>query len=93
MHPRNIQFDPNLQMNALYAAARAEAKKEAERTRKKLRTFASALAGELGDGADCVVQLTGDDASQGQPKNQGSKEKPSEDAGSESAGNSGSYWA
>ena len=93
MHPRNIQFDPNLQMNALYAAARAEAKREAERTRKKLRTFASALTSELGDGADCVVKLTGDHASQGQAKNQGEKEKPGEDADSEISANSGSYWA
>ena len=82
-----------MQMNALYAAARAEAKREAERTRKKLRTFASAMTGEFGDGADCAVQLSGDDASQGQAKNQCEKEKPSEEAGSESAGNSGSYWA
>jgi len=28
MHGRNIQFDPNIQMYALYAAAGAEAKRE-----------------------------------------------------------------
>ena len=67
---RNIQFDPNIQMNALYAAARAEAKREAERTRKKLRNFASALAGEYSDGTDCVVKLSGDDAAQGQANRQ-----------------------
>jgi hypothetical protein len=92
MHPRNIQFDPNMQMNALYAAARAEAKREAERTRKKLRTFASTLLAEC-DSADCVVKLSGDDASQGQAKNQGGKEKQDEDASAERVGSSGSYWA
>jgi hypothetical protein len=70
MHVRNIQFDPNIQMNALYAAARAEAKREAERTRKKLRNFASALAGEYSDGTDCVVKLSRDDAAQGQANRQ-----------------------
>jgi hypothetical protein len=54
------QMDAILQINALAAAAKTEAKKEAERTRKKLMERASALAGEYEDGADCVVSLSGD---------------------------------
>lgn len=87
MRLRNIQFDPNIQMYALHAAAKAEAKRKAELTRKKLRSFASALAGELSDGADCEVKLGGDGAPQGQAKRQ------NEGADSESDGNPTSYWA
>lgn len=95
MHGRNIQFDPNFQLNALYAAARAEAKKEAERTRKKLRSFASVLACEFGDEADCVARMSGDDAPQRQAnrQNQEDEKNQNEQAKSESVGNSASYWA
>jgi hypothetical protein len=95
MHPRQIQFDPNAQLSALYAAARAEAKKEAERTRKKLRTFAMALASEYSDEGACVVSLAEDDSPQRQPNRQNpSDEKPQNDAAKpETAANSSSYWA
>ena len=95
MHGRNIQFDPNIQMYALYAAARAEAKREAERTRKKLRNFASALAGEYSDEAYCFVKQSGDDAAQGQAnrQNRSDQKEQSEEAESESVGNPASYWA
>jgi hypothetical protein len=95
MHARNIQFDPNIQMSALYAAARAEAKREAERTRKKLRSFASALAGEYNDGEDCVIRLSGDDDSQeqGNRQSQGDQKEQNLEANSESGGNPASYWA
>jgi len=95
MHAHNIQFDPIFQVNALYAAARAEAKKEAERTRKKLRNFASALAGEYNDGEDCVVKLSEDYASQGQTnqQNQGGQKEQKEEANSQGTGNPASYWA
>jgi hypothetical protein len=95
MHPRQIQFDPNAQLNALYAAARAEAKKEAERTRKKLRTFAMALASECSDEGACVVSLAGDDAPQQQSHRQTQgDEKPQSDASKpEAAAAPSSYWA
>ncbi len=63
MHVHFHQFDPNIQLNALNAAARAEAKRAAERTRKRLLSAASALAGEYEYEADCVVSLSGNDAS------------------------------
>jgi hypothetical protein len=93
MHTR-IQFDPNIQMNALFAAARAEALREALRIRKELRNFASALATEY-DGADCVVKLSGDDASQGQPsqQNQGDQKNQNDEPDPESDANPASYWA
>jgi hypothetical protein len=95
MHVHDNRFDPNSQMAALYAATRAEAKKEAERTRKKLRSFASVLAGEYNDGADPVVKLSGDDMPQGQAnrQNQDGRKKQNEQAKSERVGNPVSYWA
>lgn len=95
MHAHNIKFDPEFQVNPLCAAARVEARKEAERTRKKLRNFASALTGECNEGEDCVVELSEDDASQGQtnPQNQGDQKDQDGEAKSDSADNPASYWA
>jgi len=53
------QLNLNAEVFAADAVARAEAKASAELTRKKLLSFASALAGELNDPADCVVKLRG----------------------------------
>lgn len=69
MHIHSAQFNLDMQTNALYAAARAEAKLAAERTKKKLINFASVLAGEVDDEADCVMQLTRD----GTPRDQSSQ--------------------
>jgi hypothetical protein len=55
MHVHASQINPNAQLDALYAAEKAAAKKETERTRKKLSEFASALAGEAGEA--CVVRV------------------------------------
>lgn len=61
MRVHGNQLDPNLlQVYAPQAAAKTKAKKEAERTRRKLLNAASALGGEYEDGADCVVRLSGD---------------------------------
>jgi len=62
MHVHNNQFDPNLQLGALYATARAEAKQEAERVRNKLTHAASSLLGDYDE--DCVVSLSGDQESE-----------------------------
>lgn len=95
MRAHNIQFDPDFHVNPLYAAARVEARKEAERNRKKLRNFASALTGEYNEGEDCVVELSEDDASQGQTsgQNQGDQKEQNGEPKSDSADNPSSYWA
>jgi hypothetical protein len=66
MHVHANQPNPNIQLNTLYAAEKAEAKRETERTRKKLMEFASVLAGEAGEA--CVVKLEAHDESQEQGK-------------------------
>lgn len=66
MHVHANQPNPNIQLNTLYAAEKAEAKRETERTRKKLMEFASVLAGEAGEA--CVVKLGAHDESREQAK-------------------------
>jgi hypothetical protein len=78
MHVHASQFNPNAQMNAIYAA-RAEAGMAAARTRRKLIFSASALANEVDGETDCVVSLSGEDASRDQSNQQ--------DSQSESGGN------
>ncbi len=72
MHVHASQFNPNAQMNAIYAA-KAEAEMAAARTRKKLIFSASALANDVDGEADCVVSLSGRDASRDQPNQQDSQ--------------------
>jgi hypothetical protein len=60
MRVHGNQVDSNFELNALYAAAKTEAKLEAERARKRL--MGSALAGEYDDASDCVVSLSGEGA-------------------------------
>ena len=74
MHVHNNQFDPNLQLGALYATARAEAKQEAERVRNKLAHAASSLLGDYDE--DCVVSLSGDEGSQQHPNQRDQQETP-----------------
>jgi hypothetical protein len=66
MHVHANQINPNAQLDALYAAEKAAAKREAERTRKKLSEFASKLSAELG----FTVTLAPDEHSQGQTRQQ-----------------------
>jgi hypothetical protein len=56
MHVHRNQFDQNLQLNTFYAAAKAEAKMEAQRTRKKLLSFGALLDSE-DDGSEGVIKL------------------------------------
>ncbi len=72
MHVHRAQFDPNLQLNYLGAAAKAEARKAAERTRKRLLEGASSL---LGDEEDCVVRLGAQEDSQDDAKQRQNDEK------------------
>ncbi|MGA8111911.1 MAG: hypothetical protein WBD46_14080 [Acidobacteriaceae bacterium] len=69
MHVHGPQFNPNYQLNAIYAAARAEARREAERTRKKLLSAASSLAAEAGE--DCIVSLKSRDGGEEEASQQG----------------------
>jgi hypothetical protein len=77
------QVNPNTQLDAMYAAQRAAAKREAEKTRKKLTEFASALAGEA-EGEGFVVQLgereSAEEETRRQNLPQGRKGRESEDS-------------
>ncbi len=61
MRVHGNQINPYAQLDALYAAEKAAAKREAARTRKKLAEFASKLAADAGE--DCVVQVGARDES------------------------------
>ncbi len=89
------QINPNAQLDALYAAEKAAATREAMRTRRKLVEFASELAGESGSGEACVVRLEAREGSQEQTKEhkQGSRKKQKERADSEHVDHSISDWA
>jgi hypothetical protein len=71
MHVHANQFNALLEMNAMYAGARAEARMEAERTRKSLSRSASALLGAYDEDADYVVWLSGDREPKGHSHPQG----------------------
>lgn len=68
MHMHGIRTDPNFQMNSIYAAARAEALREAARTRQKLRLSAASLDSGIDGEEDAVVRLTGRGDSQQEQK-------------------------
>jgi hypothetical protein len=96
VHPS--QINPNAQLDALYAAEKAAAKREAARTRKKLSEFASKLLGELDSGEACVVRLGADEESQEQGKRenqqkQGKRTGKPERGDARDADNSVSDWA
>jgi len=96
MHVHASQTNPNIQLNTLYAAEKAEAKRETERTRKKLMEFASALSGEAGEA--CVVKLGAHDGSeeqakQNQPGENRSRKKRGEEVSSGAGEASISDWA
>lgn len=56
MHIHGNLTNPNLALNAAYAAQQAQAKREAEATRKELIRSAMTLAAE---NEDCVVSISG----------------------------------
>ena len=85
MHVHASQFNPSAQMDAIFAAAKAEAEMAAAQTRKKLIFSASALANDVDGEADCVVRLSGEDASQDQS---GQQESQSESGGNKQAAQS-----
>jgi len=83
MHVHGPHLNPDYQLNALNAAARAEARREAERTRKKLLSAASALAGEAGE--DCIVSLKSRDDTDEEASQQGQHRHNGEPQSRESA--------
>ena len=92
MHVHSNQFDPTLmQMYALHAAAKTEAKREAERTRRKLTEGAWALGCEYDD--DCVVQLSGDGSEEHAGGQGQDGQRQDERAGSGSGEDVFSDWA
>jgi hypothetical protein len=96
MHVHANQSNPNIQLNTLYAAEKAEAKRETERTRKKLMEFVSMLSGEAGEA--CVVKLAAHDdseeqAKQNQPRENRSRKKQNESVNPEAGDFSISDWA
>lgn len=94
MHVHASQFNPNAQMNAIYAA-KAEAEMAAAQTRKKLIFSASALANEVDAEADCIVRLSGEDASQDQSDQQDSQGESSRKQNDQADPESGPFsdWA
>ncbi len=70
MHVHGNQFDPRIEAYALLSAARAEARQEAERVRRRLLESSSSLRSEADDDVDCVVRLSGGSSDGGQPNPQ-----------------------
>jgi hypothetical protein len=98
MHIHANQINPNAQLDALYSAQRAAAKREAANTRKKLLEFASELAGEADSGEACVVRVGEREEPEEQAKRQtlpspGSRKKQEERADPGDADKSISDWA
>lgn len=92
MHIHGNQFTPNLAFNAAYAAQKAEAKREAEATRKKLFESASELAGD----ADFVTSIgaqSEDSDRHSQPKNQQEKKEKNRPEPTDAGSSHLSDWA
>jgi hypothetical protein len=92
------QVNPYAQLDALYAAQKAAAKREAAKTRRKLMESASLLAGESDSEAAGVVKLEARQESQEQnqrqnPSKQGTRKKANEAAASGDTDGSISEWA
>ncbi len=94
MHVHGNQINPNVQLDAMYAAQKAEAKRAAERTRKKLLELASEAAGDAEAEASVVrlgarEEAGGDTKQRDQRQSQG--KKPDANEGQEES--SISDWA
>lgn len=67
MHVHPNQINPCAELDTTYAAQKAAGRRAAERTRRKLLAFASALSGEAGSEA-CVIELKVGTGSQEEPE-------------------------
>jgi hypothetical protein len=94
MHVHANQINPNTQLDALYAAEKAAAKRAAESTRKKLLEFASELAGEADSEEACVVKLGAREESEERAEEENRKGNPKKKTdGAEDVDKSISDWA
>ena len=98
MHIRPSQVNPNIQLDAMYAAEKAAAKQEAESTRKKLMEFASKLAGESESGEASIVEIEAreesrEESSQQERQDTVDAQKPKRETDSHDAERSLSDWA
>ncbi|MFZ3264068.1 MAG: hypothetical protein WA172_08705 [Terriglobales bacterium] len=91
MHVHFNQPNPNVQLDALYAAARAEANREAARTRKKLSEFASKLAAALDCGGVTAVGLEPGEESREQAKRQNQQSQDGQGTQDGGAGSEGAH--
>jgi hypothetical protein len=98
MHVHPNQLNPNAQLDAIYAAERAAAKRAAEGTRRKLMESASAVAGAADSEEDCVVRLgsregSGEPAQQQDQRNQDGRKKQKQQSDAAETDGSISDWA
>ncbi len=95
----NVRANPinlNAQLDAAYSAQKAAAKREAERTRKKLLEFASELAGESETGEACAVRREAGEEDRGDKERQNQQDlrkEQEEQASPRVADKSISDWA
>jgi hypothetical protein len=98
VHIRPSQLNPNIQLDAMYAAEKAAAKREAERTRKKLMESASKLAGESESGEASIVEIgareeSREESSRQERQDTADSQKPKDEADSQDAERYLSDWA
>jgi hypothetical protein len=93
VHIRPSQVNPNIQLDAMYAAEKAAAKLEAERTRKKLMEVASKLAGESESGDASIVEIGARDESRDESGQREHPQKPKNEDDLHDAERSLSDWA
>jgi hypothetical protein len=72
MHVHSNQINSNIQFDTVCATARAEASREAARTRKKLSAFASKLASAMDSGEDIFRKV----GSREEPQEQAKRQNP-----------------
>jgi hypothetical protein len=95
MRVHQNQVNPNAQLDAMYAAQKATARRAAEHTRKKLFEFASELAGDA-DSDACVVKLGAREEAGAEPQQQTqqrARKQKKEDRDPDDAESSISDWA
>lgn len=85
MHINSTQLSTLNQMYALEEAAKSEAQREDDRTRRKLLIAAASSLPNEGD--DCVVRLSGEDGDEsGAEAHGGEGKNPEEEASAEDGG-------
>jgi hypothetical protein len=95
MHVHANQPTPNLQLDALYAAQKASAKSEVERTRRKLMESASKLSAQAKFEDAAVVRLRANEDSHERDERQNRQNPSSQEPATQQSDidNSISDWA